>query len=100
MKLNDFLKKQREIAAQHGKGEPEIERIYNQLIEGLKERIADSPFQTMFGFSVVLEPGLGYEPEYLQRELMRLAVKNGEEIKITIDFDDKQRCFITGKCEG
>ncbi|HAV4742221.1 hypothetical protein [Acinetobacter baumannii] len=49
---------------------------------------------------MVLEPGLGYEPEYLQRELMRLAVKNGEEIKITIDFDDKQRFFITGKCEG
>lgn len=81
MKLNDYIKEQREIAAQHGKGEPEIERIYNQLIEGLKERIADSPFQTMFGFSVVLEPGLGYEPEYLQRELMRLADKKAKKSK-------------------
>ncbi|HFF4374310.1 TPA: hypothetical protein ACGDS8_000517 [Acinetobacter baumannii] len=76
MKLNDFIKKQREIAAQQGKGEPEIERINNQLIEGLKERIADSPFQTNFGFSVVLEPGLGFEPDYLKRELARLATKN------------------------
>lgn len=47
-------KKQREIAAQQGKDEPEIKKIYTRLVDGLKERIVNSPSQTCFLFLSLL----------------------------------------------
>ncbi len=39
MNLQDFIKEQRDKAAQEGKGDPQIEIFYNQLVNGLKEKI-------------------------------------------------------------
>ncbi|PJG66016.1 hypothetical protein [Acinetobacter seifertii] len=101
MSLKQFIKEQRDQAAKEGKGDPQIENMYNQLVVGLKEKIADAPFQTSFGYSIVLEPGHGLEKEYIERELARFAVKNEEEIKFYTTFDDdKFRFFVSASCDG
>lgn len=101
MNLQDFIKEQRDKAAQEGKGDPQIEIFYNQLVDGLKEKIADAPFQTSFSHSICLEPGHGLEQDYIERELARLAVKNEENIKFYITLNDSNlRFYIAATCEG
>lgn len=101
MNLQDFIKEQRDKAAQEGKGDPQIEIFYNQLVNGLKEKIADAPFQTSFSHSITLEPGHGLEHTYIERELARLTVKNKENIKFYVTLNDHTlRFHISASCEG
>lgn len=100
MSLKQFIQEQRNLAAKNGKGDPEIEKLYNELVDGLKERISKSPFQTVFGHSVALEQGHGFEPDYLRRELARLAVKNNEELKFDMNLDENLKTFLRVSCEG
>lgn len=100
MSLKQFIQEQRNLAARDGMGDPQIEKLYNELVIGLKEKISKSPFQTIFGYSLGLEPGHGFEADYLSRELARLALKDNEELKFVIGSNDSNKTIIRVSCDG